>query len=229
MTEVAQQPKMSNHDTESADDKAKREQLEQDNQLADRISSCVESSLDKIKPILKLITNHIDKADRTPEDELDEEELVKQVRPLLEEGGKILQETNGSIRALDPDGRIQSNAKSKAAGRDASPEQYRLAELLKDLAGNVTETIDDAKRKIEDMPHAKKELNPLWGLLAEPLGQILAAVGLLLNGVLGLVGKLLSGLGLGGLLDNLLGGLGLKNVLQGLGLGDAVGSLTGKK
>lgn len=42
------------------------------------------------------------------------------------------------------------------------------------------------------MPHAKKELNPLWGLLAEPLFQIIAAVGLLLNGVLGLVGKLVS-------------------------------------
>ena len=42
------------------------------------------------------------------------------------------------------------------------------------------------------MPHAKKELNPLWGLLMEPLGQILAAVGLLLTGVLGLVGRLVS-------------------------------------
>jgi hypothetical protein len=40
------------------------------------------------------------------------------------------------------------------------------------------------------MPHAKKELNPLWALLAEPLFQIIAAVGLLLSGVLGLVGKI---------------------------------------
>lgn len=79
------------------------------------------------------------------------------------------------------------------------------------------------------MPHAKKELNPLWGLLAEPLGQILAAVGLLLSGVLGLVGRLLSGLGLGGILDGLLGSLGLDRVLKGLGLGGVVGSLTGKK
>lgn len=123
----------------------------------------------------------------------------------------------------------------------------------------MTTTIDNAKRKIEDMPHAKKQLNPLWGLLAEPLGQILAAVGLLLSGVLGLVGQLvssplssrkqmrplrapftynlmltmsflqLSGLGLGGLVDGLLGGLGLKKILGGLGLGDVVGSLTGKK
>jgi hypothetical protein len=97
------------------------------------------------------------------------------------------------------------------------------------LTGRVTQTIDQAKKKIAGMPHAKKELNPLWGLLAEPLGQILAAVGLLLAGVLGLVGKLLSGLGLGGLLDNLLGGLGLKGILKGLGLGMVTESLTGKK
>ena len=66
-------------------------------------------------------------------------------------------------------------------------------------------TIDNAKKRIADMPHAKKKLNPLWGLLTEPLFQIIAAVGLLLSGVLGLVGKLLNGLGLGGLVNGILG------------------------
>jgi hypothetical protein len=79
------------------------------------------------------------------------------------------------------------------------------------------------------MPHAKKELSPLWGLLGEPLFQILAAVGLLLNGVLGLVGRLLQGLGLGGLVNGLLDNLGLNKILDGLGLGSVIGSLTGKK
>lgn len=97
------------------------------------------------------------------------------------------------------------------------------------LTGTVTEAIENAKRKIQDMPHAKKELNPLWGLLTEPLGQIIAAVGLLLNGVLELVGRLLNGLGLGGLVNNLLGGLGLTNVLKGLGIGGVVDSITGQK
>ena len=69
------------------------------------------------------------------------------------------------------------------------------------------------------MPHASKKLNPLWALLSEPLFQIIAAVGLLLSGVLGLVGKLLGGLGLGGLLDGLLGGLGLDKLFDSLGLG----------
>ncbi|RAH86144.1 hypothetical protein BO86DRAFT_139901 [Aspergillus japonicus CBS 114.51] len=69
------------------------------------------------------------------------------------------------------------------------------------------------------MPHAKKKINPLWTLLSEPLVQIIAAVGLLLSGVLGLVGKLLNGLGLGNLLSGLLGGLGVDKLLEGLGLG----------
>ncbi|KAH0556473.1 hypothetical protein GP486_005625, partial [Trichoglossum hirsutum] len=171
----------------------------------------------------------IDKADRAPKDELDEEELVKAVKPLIEEGGRILQEANGVIRGLDPDGRIAANAKHKTASREASSEEYRLADLLKELTGHVTETIENAKKKIADMPHAKKELNPLWGLLSEPLFQILAAVGLLLSGVLGLVGKLLDGLGLGGLVHNLLGGLGITKVLDNLGLGTILSPLTGSK
>lgn len=216
-------------ETESEEDKAKRLQLEQDRQIAGRICMCIEHSLDKIRPICQMITNLIDKAERTPEDERDEEELVKQVRPLIEEGGKILTEANGVIRGLDPDGRISANAKHKTMAREATPEEYRLADLLKELTGTVTETIENAKRKIEDMPHAKKELNPLWGLLAEPLFQIIAAVGLLLTGVLGLVGKLLNGLGLGGLVNNLLGGLGLTRVLEGLGLGSLTDALGGKQ
>jgi hypothetical protein len=81
------------------------------------------------------------------------------------------------------------------------------------------------------MPHAKKELNPLWGLLSEPLFQIIAAVGLLLSGVLGLVGRLLEGLGLGPLVNGLLGGLGLDKLLSNLGLTSLTDSLglTGKK
>jgi len=175
-----------------------------------------------------MITQKIDRAENTPKDELDEEELVKAVRPLIEEGGKILQEANGIIRGLDPDGRIQANAKHKTATREATPEEYQLADILKELTGTVTTCIDNAKKKIEGMPHAKKELNPLWGLLSEPLFQILAAVGMLLSGVLGLVGQLLSGLGLGGLVDGLLGGLGVKNILSALGVGSLTDSLTGK-
>lgn len=79
------------------------------------------------------------------------------------------------------------------------------------------------------MPHAKKKLNPLWALLTEPLFQIIAAVGLLLSGVLGLVGRLLNGLGLGGLVNGLLGGLGIEKLLGSLGLGSISEALGGKK
>ncbi|PFH55727.1 hypothetical protein XA68_17725 [Ophiocordyceps unilateralis] len=214
---------------ESAEDKEKREQAEQDRKLAGQLSAAIEQSLDKIRPVCRMIMDKIERAERTPKEELDEEQLVREVKPLIEEGGRILTETNGTIRGLDPDGRIQRNAKAKAGTREATPEEHHLAEVLKELTGTVSETIDKARRKIDGMPHAKKELNPLWGLLSEPLFQILAAVGLLLNGVLGIVGRLLSGLGLGGLVDNLLGGLGLNKILGSLGLGSALDALTGKK
>ncbi|PHH71062.1 hypothetical protein CDD80_5547 [Ophiocordyceps camponoti-rufipedis] len=214
---------------ESPEEKEKRQQAETDRKLAGQLSAAIEQSLDKIRPICRMIMDKIERAERTPKDELDEEQLVREVKPLIEEGGRILTETNGIIRGLDPDGRIQRNAKAKAGTREATPEEHHLADVLKELTGTVSETIDKAKRKIDGMPHAKKELNPLWGLLSEPLFQILAAVGLLLNGVLGLVGRLLNGLGLGGIIDNLLGGLGLNKILGSLGLGSALDALTGKK
>lgn len=154
------------------------------------------------------------------------------MKPLIEEGGRILQECNGAIRGLDPDGRIAAQAKARAASHEATGEEYQLAELLKDLTSRVVTTIDNARKRIADMPHAKKKLNPLWGLLSEPLFQIIAAVGLLLSGVLGLVGRLLNGLGLGGLVNGLLGGLGIDKLLGGLGLGsitEALGFGGGKK
>ena len=203
----------------------------EDKQLAKKMSSIVGQTLDRVQPICRMISERTEKAERTPKEELDEEELVQNVKPLLEEGGRILQECNGAIRALDPDGHVASQAKARAASHEASPEEHTLADRLRELTETVTRTIDYGRSMIADMPHAKKELNPLWGLLSEPLFQIIAAVGLLLNGVLSLVGRLLDGLGLGGLVKGLLGGLGLDQLLGNLGLTsltDAVG-LTGGK
>lgn len=231
----------------SAEELEAQEKAENDRQLAEKMCNILRQTLEQVKPVCKMITEvrsasiqcktktvylhifflqRIEKADRTPKDELDEEKLVKDVKPLLEEGGRILQECNGSIRALDPDGRIAATAKARASSRDATPEEYQLADMLKELTETVVKTIDNGRSRIADMPHAKKKLNPLWALLSEPLFQIIAAVGLLLNGVLSLVGRLLDGLGLGGLLNGLLGGLGLDKLISGLGLGgltDALG------
>ncbi|KAI2915065.1 hypothetical protein CBS63078_3531 [Aspergillus niger] len=223
--EEPQEPEISPEEQEA------QRKLEEDKQLAKKMSGIVAQTLDRIRPVCKMISEHIEKADRTPKDELDEEQLVKDVKPLLEEGNQILQECNGAIRALDPDGHVAATAKARAASHEASSEEYALAEQLKELTDLVVKTIDNGKKRIAGMPHAKKKLNPLWALLSEPLGQIITAVGLLLNGVLGLVGRLLQGLGLGPLVNGLLGGLGLDKLLGSLGLTSLTDSLglTGKK
>ncbi|EWZ29164.1 hypothetical protein FOZG_17250 [Fusarium oxysporum Fo47] len=220
-----------------ADEKKQAEEAEKNKKLAQSLAYQIEQTLERLRPICRSIKDKISAAEAQKPADRDEEELVRQVKPLIEEGGKILTETNGIIRGLDPDGRISRNARQKTAAGEATPEEAHLANLLKELSTEIQTTIEEGKRKLEGMPHAKKEINPLWALLAEPLFQIVAAVGLLLSGVLGLVGKLLgpilspllNGLGLGGLLDGLLGGLGLKKILSGLGLGVVVGTVTGKK
>ncbi|THV82310.1 hypothetical protein D6D29_04741 [Aureobasidium pullulans] len=207
------------------EEKEERRKKEQDREIAEKMGAICTQTLERVQPICKQITDHIEAADRTPREELDEEDLVNKVQPLIEEAGRILQECNGSLRGLDPDGRIAAQAKGRAGTKEATPEEYRLADTLKELTTTVTTTIDNAKKRINDMPHAKKKLNPLWGLMTQPLFQILAAVGLLLTGVLGLVGQLLNGLGLGGLVNGLLGGLGIDKLLGGLGLGSVASSL----
>ncbi|KAJ5218189.1 uncharacterized protein N7498_000288 [Penicillium cinerascens] len=209
----------------TAEEQEATAKTEQDRQLAERMCHILRQTLEQVKPICKMIQEKLASAERKSKEDLDEEKLVKDVKPLLEEGGRMLQECNGSIRALDPDGRIAATAKARAQTRDATPEEYQLADMLKELTETVVKTIDNGKKAIADMPHAKKKLNPLFGLLSEPLFQIIAAVGLLLSGVLGLVGRLLDGLGLGGLLNGILGGLGLDKLIDGLGLGSLTGAL----
>ncbi|KAK3716715.1 hypothetical protein LTR37_006345 [Vermiconidia calcicola] len=193
---------------------------EEEREIAEKMAAICTQTLERVQPVCKQITEYMDKADRTPKEELDEEQLVNDVKPLIEEAGRILQECNGSLRGLDPDGHIAAQAKGRSGTGEATPEEHRLAESLKELTSTVVTTIDNAKKKLNDMPHAKKKLNPLWGLMTQPLFQILAAVGLLLTGVLGLVGQLLNGLGLGGLVNGLMGGLGINKLLASFGLID---------
>lgn len=211
------------------DETDEERQRREDSELANKMAAICQQTLERVQPVMKQITEYIEKADRTPRDELDEEELVNNVKPLIEEGGRILNECNGSLRGLDPDGRIAAQAKGRQQTGEATPEEYKLADCLKELTTSVVTTIDNAKKKISDMPHAKKKLNPLWSLLTQPLFQIIAAVGLLLTGVLNLVGQLLNGLGLGGLVNGLLGGLGINKLLSGLGLGGLLGNDKKKK
>jgi len=52
------------------------------------------------------------------------------MKPLLEQGTQILNETEGGIKALDPDGRVARNAKNRTQGQQGTPQEYYLAEKL---------------------------------------------------------------------------------------------------
>ncbi|KAG0137940.1 hypothetical protein HOY82DRAFT_547089 [Tuber indicum] len=219
--EEAAAPESKNTSANAAkeDTESNGEAKEEAAKIAKKMSGIIDPAIDRLKPILQMITEHVDKANNTKKEDLDEEKLVDQLKPLIEQATGALQETHGAIKALDPDGKVARSAQYKASDSEASPEEQHLAQGLAELTGNVTKTIQNAKDKIKDMPHAKKNLGPLLDLLQTPLFQIISAVGLLLNGVLTLLGNLLDALGLGGIVRNVLGGLGLAKLLDGLGLG----------
>ncbi len=66
-----------------------------------------------------------------PDEERDENELVQQVKPLLEQAEKLLNETYGAIRGADPDKRLSNKATRHVRDHTASPQEQRLAEALK--------------------------------------------------------------------------------------------------
>jgi len=192
---------------------------ESDAQIAKKLSAVIDRALERISPLLDMMNECMEKAEYDREhDQLDEEALVKQVKPLIEQATNILQETHGAIKALDPDGTIAQNASRKSQDHEASKEEQHLAESLAKLTGDVTKTIENTRKKIANMPKAKSKLGPLLDILQDPLFQIVSGVGLLLNGVLSLLGNLLDGLGLGGIVRNVLSGLGLEKLLKGIGL-----------
>jgi hypothetical protein len=65
------------------------------------------------------------------EEDRDEDELVKNVKPLLEQAEKILNETNGAVRGADPDNRLSNKATRNMRDHKATPDEQRLAEALK--------------------------------------------------------------------------------------------------
>ncbi|KAJ7318824.1 hypothetical protein DFH08DRAFT_1036173, partial [Mycena albidolilacea] len=195
------------------------EELEADRKLADRLSIIIERANEKCVPLCNMIRKHFDHIDAQKEEDRDENELVKAVKPLLQQAETILNETNGAIRGADPDNRLSNKAKRNAQDHKATPEEQRLAEALKIMVQEVGGTIEWAKDKLDSFPKAKKDLGPLLDALGQPLTQIVGGVGLLLAGVLNLVNKLLSALGLDGLLKGLLSAIGLDKIYKGLGVG----------
>jgi len=196
-----------------------QDELDKQKKLAVEMAKVIEDSLARVKPMLKMMTDEVNKANKTPKEDLDEQALVDKLRPLIELCAEILHETQGKIKGMDPDCKLANQAQRNYADHNATAEEQRLAKSLAELTGDVTKTIENAKEKIKDMPKAGPQLDAMFGLLTDPLFQILSAVGLLLNGVLTLVGNLLDGLGLGGIVRGLLTGLGLDKILKSLGLG----------
>ncbi|KIY66528.1 hypothetical protein CYLTODRAFT_491375 [Cylindrobasidium torrendii FP15055 ss-10] len=201
----------------SSTDERSPEERQQDKELAERLSALIEDANSRVTPLTKMIRQHIEAMFSRKDDERDEDELIKQVKPLLEQAEKILNETEGSIRGADPDKRLSKKATRHVASHKATPEEQRLAEALKVLLEEVGGTIEWAKNKLESFPKAKRDLGPLLDALGQPLTQIIGGVGLLLTGVLNLVGKLLSGLGLDSLLTGIATATGLDKLYGSIG------------
>ncbi|KAF4332695.1 hypothetical protein FBEOM_13504 [Fusarium beomiforme] len=112
----------------------RKEEVKKDEELASALAYNIDQTKDKIRPICKMIDDKISTSEVQSGEEGSEEQLVRQVRPLIEEGAKILIDNNRAIRDLDTDGHIQRNAKQQAAIAEATPEEYHLAELLKEAS-----------------------------------------------------------------------------------------------
>jgi len=209
-----------NDPSEAGTDDRTPDQKKQDAELAERLSSLIEGANERVVPICKMIRKNIENMEAKKEEDRDEGELVKQIKPLIEQAEKILNETYGALKGADPDNRLSNKAKRNQKDHKATPEEQRLAEALKTMVEEVQGTIDWAKDKLEAFPKAKKDLGPLLDALGQPLTQIVAGVGMLLAGVLNLVGNILSGLGLDGLLKGIISATGLGSIYKGLGVGD---------
>jgi len=204
--------------SEATSDTRDEEQVQKDNELAERLAAIIEDANKRVVPIVQMIRKNIEGFFEKKEEDRDEGELIKSVKPLIEQGEKVLNETNGAIKGADPDNRLTNRATRHQADHRATPEEQRLAAALKVMIEEVGGTIDWAKGKLNSLPKAKNELGPLLDALGQPLTQIVGGVGLLLAGVLNLVSRLLSGLGLSSLLDGIMTATGLKSITKAAGL-----------
>ncbi|KZP27909.1 hypothetical protein FIBSPDRAFT_780416 [Athelia psychrophila] len=200
----------------AAHDERTPQEIKQDKELADRLSALIEDANEKVLPLCKQIRTHIENMKARPDEDKNEDELVKAVRPLLEQVEKVLNETNGMVKGADPDNQLTRTATRNYKDHTATPEEQRLAEALRVMVEEVQGTVDWAKNELEAFPKAKKDLGPLLDALGQPLTQIVAGVGLVLAGVLNLLGKLLSGLGLESFLHGLAAAVGLDQIYKGL-------------
>jgi len=202
----------------SEEEQKKLTDEEERERVIKRMAQIVDKGLDKVKPLLDMIDQTIDEAEKKKENgELDEDAFVSKMKPLIENAHGVMQSTLDQIKALDPDNKFERLAKRHVEDAQASADEKLLIDGCNELSTRVKATIDKGREAIEGMPKAKKELGPLFSMLSEPLLQILGAVGLLVAGVLNLLANILNALGLGGALTQVLQGLRITNLLEAMG------------
>jgi len=184
-----------------------------------RLCEIVDGAVKGIKPWLTMMVDRCEEAEHKKRKgtEFDEKEFVESIKPVIKKAHDLLQGALSDINTLDPEKKCQRRAQRNAEDNKASPKQQKIADGLKELTTTVQKAIEDCKKRIADMPEAKSELDQLFGMLSEPLFQILSAVGLLVYGVLNLLGQILDAIGLGGALRGVLDGLGLGKLIKALG------------
>ncbi|KZP27918.1 hypothetical protein FIBSPDRAFT_1039909 [Athelia psychrophila] len=192
------------------------EDRNQDSKLAERLALLIDDANSRVAPLCKQIRTHIENMEAREDEDKNEDELVRAVRPLVEQVDKVLNETNGMIKFADPDKRLSRQAKRNMTDHKATHEEQWLADALKVMVEEVNGTIDWAKDKLESFPKAKRDLGPLFDALGQPITQIVGGVAMLLAGVLNLLNKAVSGLGLNCLLEGILAATGLNKMYKGL-------------
>jgi len=201
-------------------DEQKQQQADEEERkkVMRRMAQIVDKGLDKVKPLLDMIDQTIDEAEKKKENsELDEDAFVSKMKPLIENAHGVMTSTLDQIKALDPDNKFERLAKRHVEDAQATADEKLVIDGCQELSTRVQATIDKGRKAIEGMPKAKKELGPLFSLLSEPLLQILGAVGLLVAGVLNLLANILNALGLGGALTQVIQGLRIDKLLSTMG------------
>lgn len=74
----------------SPEEQEAQKKEEEDKQLVKRMSSIIGQMLNRVQLICRMISERVDKAERTPKDNLDEEQLMQNIKPLLKEASQIL-------------------------------------------------------------------------------------------------------------------------------------------
>ncbi|KAJ3860136.1 hypothetical protein EV359DRAFT_49712 [Lentinula novae-zelandiae] len=96
------------------------EEKKNEAEIAERLSRLIEDANSRVVPLTKTIRKHIENMEARPDDDKNEDELVQQVRPLLQQAEKIMNKCQGMMKGADPDNKISDKAKRQSKARSRS-------------------------------------------------------------------------------------------------------------